>query len=208
MYILRTERRINLSVKIPEKYFVIDFENTGGKLEKGHKITAVGLVIVEKRKRKYVITERFSKFIDPERSIDPFVEKLVGITNEKFEKGNYPLIDEVFETLEKYFGKDKVFVSHGVNVDYNMYNFLYNEKYGKDLVCMCMDTHKLAKKLLCYPKCSIGNLYVNYDIKSGKHHEPDFDAEVSANILIESLVKIEKEKIDISEYLIQLPKKK
>jgi ATP-dependent DNA helicase DinG len=194
--------------KIPEKYFVIDFENTGGKLEKGHKITAVGIVIVEKVREQFIITKKFSKFIDPERSIDPFVERLIGITNRKFAKGNYPLIDEVFSELEELFGNDKVFVAHGMHVDYGMYNFIYKEKYGKDLKCIGIDTHKIAKNLLGYPKCSIGVLYENYDIQGGKHHEPDFDAEVSANILIEGLNKIQSKNLDIGDYLIPLPKKK
>lgn len=191
---------------IPDKYYVIDFENTGGTLDKGHKITAVGVVIVEKNNEQYKITDRYSTFVNPERAIEPFVEKLIGIRTEEVNSDKYPVIDKVFDKLELLFNNDKVFVAHCISVDFDMFNFLYKRKHGTPCKCLGIDTHKLAKKLLGYKKCSIGNLYEHYNYYNGKHHQPDFDAEVASLVLIESLNKIHNESLNLNDYLIKLPK--
>lgn len=191
---------------VEKKYFVIDFENTGGSLERGHKVTAVGLVLVEKKSDKYEITDKYSTLVNPEKTINPFVEKLIGIKSKDVNSTKYPKIDEVFEKLLTYFDENTVFTAHCLGVDYNMFNYLYKQKYGKELNCLGIDTHKLARYLLGYEKCSIGRLYTNYNFTTNRLHQPDFDAEVAANVLLESLTKTNTEKNSIDKYYIQLPK--
>ena len=192
-------------MSLPEKFFVIDFENTGGGLDRGHKVTAVGLVIVEKVNGEYEITQRYSTFVNPERRIEPFIERLIGIKTREVNSDKYPKIDKVFDELLNIFGSDKIFVAHCLGVDYGMFNYLYKQKFGEELKCYGMDTHKLSRKLLGNKKNSIGNLYVNYFEKS-RHHQPDFDAEVAGEVLKESLQKIENENLDLKEFIIPLPK--
>lgn len=193
-------------MNLPEKYFVIDFENTGGSINKGHKVTGVGVVVVEKINDEYKITKRFTTLVNPERSISPFVEKLVGIKSSEVNSDKYPKIEPVFDKLLNMFGNDKIFVAHGIGVDFKMFNYLYEQKFGNELKCLGLDTHKLAKKLLGCSKNSIGNLFNRYNFTNSRHHQPDFDAEVASCILIESLNKIDNENLDINNFIINLPK--
>ncbi|HOK41306.1 MAG TPA: exonuclease domain-containing protein [bacterium] len=193
--------------KFPDKYFVIDFENSGGNLEKGHKITGVGVVIVEKKNGSYQITKEYSTYINPERPIPYFIENLLGISSDELNSDKYPYIEEVFDELEKLYNYDKIFVAHCISVDYNMFNYHYKKKYGFDFECYGIDTHKLAKNLLGYKKCSIGDLYINYNISESRHHQPDFDAKISAFILIEALNKFEKSNRILKDFIVKYPKK-
>ncbi|MDD5066841.1 MAG: exonuclease domain-containing protein [bacterium] len=168
-------------------YFVVDFENTGGNLSDGHKITAVGLCIVQPRGEKMKITKKFSTLINPEREIPEFIEKLIGIKTSQVNNPRYPKVEKIFEKLEKMFNYDKIFVAHGTKFDYNMYNHLYLQKYRKNLHCVHVDTCKLAKKLFDINKANIGNMAELFELDFGRHHQPDFDAYVASQILIKSL---------------------
>ncbi|MCK4648372.1 hypothetical protein KAT51_02495 [bacterium] len=194
--------------EIPQRFFVIDFENTGGSLFRGHKVTAVGVCIVEKVEDKYQITERYTTLVNPERPITPFVVKLVKITDEMVTRPEVPKIEEIFPILEKMFSKDEtVFVAHCVGVDYNMFSYLWMEKYKEPFTCLAVDTRQLARYYLGFKKSGIGSLSAHYGLDPAKHHDPSHDAEVAARILIQSLTRMETKGTSIASFIQQRPQK-
>ncbi|HON55682.1 MAG TPA: exonuclease domain-containing protein [bacterium] len=171
---------------LPEKYFVIDFENTGGSLWSGHMITAYGICIVEKIDDKYEITNTYMNYINPQREIPKFIEDLIGIKTDDVNNDKYPIIADEFEKIEELITDDMVFTAHSVAVDYSMFNYHYFNKYGRDFKTLALDTCILAKKILKLERAGISNAALYFGL-AGKHHQPDFDAFVAAKILIKSL---------------------
>ncbi len=184
--------KLDLDYFLKNKYFVIDFENTGGSLWKGHKITGVGVCIVEPDNPIFKITYKYSTLVNPEREISTFIENLIGIKADEVNTEKYPKIDDVFKKLETLQKKNLIFTAHAVRVDYNMYNYLYFQKYNQHLNTICMDTHKLAKKILNIKKANIAHVSELFNINTGMHHQPDFDAYVAAVILIRSLEELKQ----------------
>lgn len=180
-------KKIDMDYFLNSKYFVVDFENTGGSLKKGHKITGVGVCIVEPSKGKFIISEKYSTLVNPERNISKFIENLIGIKTKEVNNDKYPKIDSVFKNLEDMYKNDIIFTAHAVKVDYTMYDYLYFEKNNKHLDTIAMDTLKLSKKILEIEKANIGSVAELFEMNSGNHHQPDFDALVASKILIKSL---------------------
>ncbi|MBU1075861.1 MAG: hypothetical protein KKH98_01120 [Spirochaetes bacterium] len=185
-------KNLGLDFFFNNEYFVIDFENTGGSLDKGHKITGVGVCIVQPQKNKFQVSQKFSTLVNPEREISTFIENLIGIKSDEVNNSNYPKIDEVFNTLEGLYGNTRIFAAHAVKVDYTMYDYLYFQKYKTHLKAVALDTLKLAKKILEIKKANIGRVAELFNINSGSHHQPDFDAYVASVILMESLAQLKK----------------
>ena len=74
-------------------FAVIDVETTGNQYG-NDKITEIAIIVTDGEK----IISEFQTLINPNRSIDPFVEKLTGITNAMVQN------EKPFETYaEKYF---------------------------------------------------------------------------------------------------------
>ncbi|UHH06513.1 hypothetical protein LUM37_18270 [Bacillus subtilis] len=64
-----------------QRFVVIDVETTGNSPKKGDKIIQIAAVVIENGQ----ITERFSKYINPNKSIPAFIEQLTGISNQMVE---------------------------------------------------------------------------------------------------------------------------
>ncbi len=60
-----------------QRFVVIDVETTGNSPKKGDKIIQIAAVVIENGQ----ITERFSKYINPNQAIPPFIEQLTGISS-------------------------------------------------------------------------------------------------------------------------------
>ena len=174
-------------MNLPEKYFVIDFENTGGSLWYGHKITAYGICIVEKCGGVFKISETYRNYVNPGREIPRFIEELIGIKTEEVNIPEYLSIEDEFEKIEKILTKDMIFTAHCVGVDYDMFNYLYYQKYGRHLEILGIDTCQFAKNIIGLKKCGIAAISEYYNFDCGKHHEPEFDAYVAAQVLIKSI---------------------
>jgi len=173
--------------EIPERYFVIDFENTGGSLWKGHKITAYGICIVEKIYGVYKITNSYTNFINPDRKIPKYIEDLIGIKTDFVINGNFPYIENEFEIINNLFEDDMIFTAHCVGVDFGMFDYLYYQKFQTHRAAFTIDTCYLSKNILDLEFGSIGKIAEYYQFSCGKHHQPDFDAYVAAQILIKSI---------------------
>lgn len=184
--------KLNLDYLLNSKYFVVDFENTGGSLWKGHKITGIGVCVVEPYQGKFKVIQKFSTLVNPEREISQFIENLIGIKTVEVNSDKYPTIDKVFSKLEK-MSFNRIFTAHAVKADYNMFDYLYFQKYSKHYKVNGLDTLKLAKRILGIKKANIKHVSELFEINTGQHHEPDFDAYVAAVILMKSLKLLRKD---------------
>src|SRR5690606_26023550 len=61
-----------------DKYVVVDIETTGHSPAKGDRIIQLAIVTIENG----VITDTYTKFVNPERKIPMFIQDLTGITDE------------------------------------------------------------------------------------------------------------------------------
>lgn len=197
---MRSIESMDTAYFLKSEYFVIDFENTGGSLAEGHKITAVGICVVKPRRGRFRITRRFSTLVNPEREIPEFIEKLIGIKTAQVNSSRYPKIEKIFGKMEKLFNNDKIFVAHGGRFDYSMYNYLYFQKYKRNLFCVSMDTHKLAKRIFDIRRANIGNIAELFELTSGKQHEPDFDSFVASQVLMRALRLLERKPLLLADF--------
>lgn len=120
-------------------YVVIDLEMTGLQV-KTEKILEVGAVKV----RQGIVTETFSKLINPKRQLSEKIVELTGITNEMAQQGMD--LDETMETFLMFLGDDIVV---GQNIMFD-YSFLKQWAVNHDICLECkgVDTLKLARRFL------------------------------------------------------------
>lgn len=78
-----------------QRYVVIDVETTGNSPKKGDRIIQIALVVIENGQ----ITERFSKYVNPNQPIPAFIEQLTGISNEMVENEEpfSAIAEDIFE---------------------------------------------------------------------------------------------------------------
>ena len=91
------------------KFAVVDLETTGGKPADG-RITEIGVVLMDDTR----VEKTFQALVDPGMPIQPFVQRLTGITDEMVQgKPQFSSIaEEVAELLQ-----DRIFVAHNVQFD-------------------------------------------------------------------------------------------
>ena len=120
-------------------YAVLDIEATGGKAG-----TEKIIDIYIYRFDGLEVLDQFGSMVNPQRSIDRYVQKLTGIT-EKMVRGApkfYELAKRVIEITE-----DCILVGHGVDFDYRMLSQEFSE-LGYDFERKTLDTLDLSKKLI------------------------------------------------------------
>ena len=93
-------------------YSIIDIETTGGKFNE-EKITEIAIFKISNDGKIL----KFHSLVNPERKIQPFVEKLTGINNKMV--ANMPVFLELANDINK-FTKDTIFVAHNVGFDYRV----------------------------------------------------------------------------------------
>ncbi|MCF0225056.1 MAG: 3'-5' exonuclease [Fibrobacter sp.] len=169
------------------KFAVVDLETTGGSAERG-RIIEVGIVLLDGLE----IVKTYQTLVDPGQSIQPFVQKLTGITQEMVEgQVQFSAIaEEISAMLE-----GRVFVAHNVQYDVK---FMRTElkraaiKYDPPRLC----TVKLARKF--FPglsSYSLHNLTESLQLPDFNHHRALADAMASAEILKLSIQKAGLEKV-------------
>jgi len=170
---------------LSEKYVVFDIETTGFSAVYD-KIIEIGAVKIENG----VITERFSKFVNPKRPIPYKIEKLTGINDQMVmnAEGIEIIISEFIE-----FSKDCVMVAH--NAEFDMSFIMKNAKdNGYDFTKTTIDTVSLARFLL--PNLSrykLDSVAKALNISLLNHHRAVDDAECTAEIF-KAFIKLLKEK--------------
>lgn len=167
------------------KFVVFDIETTG--LSSIHdKITEIGAVKIEDG----IITERFSKLINPEIPIPEVVQELTGITNElvKDEKTIDEIIVEFYD-----FCKDAVLVAHNAKFDIS---FIKREMLKKSLSFNhpIFDTLVFARCAnLDLKRFNLSTICKKLGISLVGAHRAVNDAEATAEMFLKLMKKVGKE---------------
>lgn len=172
---------------LDDAYVVFDIETTGFSATYD-KIIEIGAVKVVKG----VITERFSKFINPKVPIPFRIEQLTGISDDMVMEAD--TIDKVLpEFLE--FSKDCVMVAH--NADFDM-SFIFKnaQDLGMDFKCTIVDTVSLARVLLTgINRYKLDTVAKTLGISLENHHRAVDDAECTAEIFVKFVEMLKEREI-------------
>ena len=165
-------------------YAVVDLETTGHSPSRGDRIIQIAIVFIENG----TITDRYARFVNPEREIPSFIQQLTSITDREVKSA--PTFEEIAQEVSDLL-QGTIFVAH--NTDFDL-SFLQNEFKrckvagwsGKKI-----DTVELSKIL--FPSSSsyrLQDLAEELEIELPAAHRADDDAEATANLLLTALSKL------------------
>ena len=168
-------------------YTIIDIETTGGKFNE-EKITEIAIFKLSKDGN----ISKYHTLINPEKKIQPFVEKLTGLNNKMLE--NKPVFGEISQEINS-FTKGCIFVAHNVKYDYRVLKKEFSRigmKFQRDLLCTIELSKVVFPKIKSY---SLGKLVSNLGIEINNRHRADGDAEATLNLFIMLKKNIERDKL-------------
>ena len=155
-------------------YAILDIETTGGKYDE-EGITEIAIYTYDGQN----IIDQFSSLINPQKEIQPFVEKLTGI-NAKMLR-NAPKFHEVAKRIVE-LTKDCIIVAHNAAFDYRILQTEFRRlgfSFNRKSIC----TVELSKKLLPdEPAYSLGKLVRNLGIPFSNQHRAHGDAKVTLKL--------------------------
>lgn len=169
------------------KFAVVDLETTGGTPENG-RVTEIGIVLLD----DFEVVGTYQTLLDPGMPIQPFVQKLTGITDEMI--NGQPQFSAVAEEVAELL-KGRIFVAHNVQFDSK---FLRAELRR---CCIKMDpprlcTVKLTRRFFPgLPSYSLHNLIMSLELPDFNHHRALADAMAAAELLKLCLQKAGPDKI-------------
>lgn len=148
----------------------VDLETTGTNA-RYNRVIEIGILKVKNNK----VVKKYKQLVNPETRIDPFIERLTGITQRDVE--NAPTFQQIKEDVLEIL-KDSIFVAHNVRFDYG---FLRNEfkRHEINFKSRHFCTVKLAR--LLYPgkrKYNLDSLISDFNIKCKSRHRAYDDAKV------------------------------
>ncbi|MXV37591.1 hypothetical protein GO491_02690 [Flavobacteriaceae bacterium Ap0902] len=149
------------------QYAILDIEATGGKVGT-EKIIDIAIYQFDGQ----VVTDQFGSMVNPQRGIDPYVQKLTGITDKMVLRAPkfYEIAKRVIEITE-----DCIIVGHGVHFDYRMLKQEFKE-LGYPFERPTLDTVILSQKLIPEAEShSLGKLAKSLGIPVSSRHRADGD---------------------------------
>lgn len=155
-------------------YCVLDLETTGfsPRLEK---ITEIGVMKYQDGK----VIDKFSCFVNPEKSIPPRVVEVTGITDDMVR--NAETIDKVFPKLLEFI-KDSVLVAHNAEFDVGFLRHFARE-LGYEFDFTYLDTLLLAYELFPeYKTYKLGRIAKNLGIKVDVAHRALDDVDTTVKV--------------------------
>jgi ATP-dependent DNA helicase DinG len=167
-----------------KRFVVLDVETTGNSPKKGDKIIQIGAMVIDQWK----ISKRLSYFVNPGKTIPPFIEKLTGITDEtvKHEQSFNEIADEIFSLLN-----DSFFVAHNIHFDAAFIKSELENSGCGELDCLLIDTVELARILFpSFEGYKLTELSEAMHIRHESPHRADSDAEVTALLFLEMVKKL------------------
>lgn len=183
---------------INKRFVVIDLETTGNQIKNNDRIIQIGAVVLEGEK----IVDRYTEYINPNRSIDPFIQNLTGIDEEMLEDA--PSFHEIGHKVVNLL-KNSYFVAH---------NSAFDLPFIKAELERCgfplfqgpqIDTVELARIL--YPNLNgftLSQLAEHFSITHSNPHRADSDAEVTAKIFQYFIQKLRDLPIQTLKLLLKL----
>ena len=179
-------------------YAILDIEATGGKVGE-ESIIEIAIYKFDGEE----IVDQFISLINPERKIDPFVQKLTNITDKMVKTA--PKFHEVAKRIVE-ITEDCTLVGHNVTFDYRMLNQEFNRlgyQYEKDWI----DTFEYAETLIPgMPSYSLGKLCDSLGIIVTDRHRASGDARATI-ALFKMLLDKDYQKIITKKTGIKFPKK-
>lgn len=162
-------------------------ETTGGKPADG-RITEIGIVLMDDT----CVVDTFQTLVDPGMPIQPFVQRLTGITDEMVQ--GKPQFSSVAETMRELL-QDRIFVAHNVQFDSRFMTAEMKRcciKFDPPRLC----TVKLSRRFFPgLPSYSLHNLTQSLELPEFNHHRALADAMAAAEILKLVYEKIGPEKL-------------
>ena len=151
-----------------KNFAILDVETTGGKFNQ-EKITDISILIYDGVK----IINGFETLINPDKEIQPFVQRLTGINNELVK--NSPRFKDVSKKIFE-ITKNKIIVAHNVDFDYRIIKNEFqniNIKYLRDSLCTVDLSKLIFPNLKSY---KLTNLLSNFGIVNQNPHRANSDA--------------------------------
>jgi len=179
-------------------YAILDIEATGGKVGE-ESIIEIAIYKFDGEE----IVDQFISLVNPERKIDPFVQKLTNIT-EKMVK-TAPKFHEVAKRIVE-ITDECILVGHNVTFDYRMLVQEFN-RLGYSFEKEWIDTFEYAEKLIPgMPSYSLGKLSDSLGIVLTDRHRASGDARATI-ALFKMLLYKDDEKIIAKKTGLKFPKK-
>ena len=184
--------------EITEMYAIVDVETTGGKFnEEG--ITEIAIYRFDGNK----IVDQFSSLVNPQREIQPFVQRLTGINSKMLV--NAPKFFEIAKRIVE-ITEDAVLVAHNAEFDYRIIRTEF-KRLGFDFERQSLCTVDLAQKLLPdLPSYKLGKLVRSLGIPISDVHRAHGDAQATVE-LFKVLLEKDSQKEIISAHVKILNKK-
>lgn len=155
---------------IPDTYVLIDLETTGAN-PVSDRITEIAAIRVEGGE----IVERWETLVNPGRSIPPFIQQIIGITDSMV--ADAPAFEALAPRVRTLL-EDAVFVAHNARFDYG---FIHNEfgRLGVEFDAPVMCTVKLSRALQPeYHRHGLDALIERHGFQCDARHRAMGDADV------------------------------
>lgn len=169
-------------------YAVIDIETSGGKFGE-ERIIEVAVFRFDGRE----IVDQFISLVNPDGPIQPYVQKLTGITPKMVRRA--PKFHEIAKRIVEV-TEDAVFVAHNVNFDYRVIQDEFS-RLGYDFQRKTLDTITHAQRLIPDMKAyGLETLCEALGILNTNRHRADGDARATVKLLSILLAKDTDKKIE------------
>ena len=161
-------------------YAILDIETTGGKYDE-EGITEIAIYKYNGQK----VVDQFSSLINPQKEIQPFVEKLTGINSKMLRSAPkfYEVAKRIVELTE-----DCILVAHNASFDYRILQTEFRRlgfPFERKSIC----TVELSQKLLPdEPAYSLGKLVRSLGIPFSDQHRAHGDAKVTLKLFFKVLL--------------------
>lgn len=163
------------------RYAVVDVETTGGSMARGHRITEVGVVIIEQG----AIVGSFESLVNPRRRIPSFVSRLTGISDSMV--ADAPDFEEIAESLAQCLA-GSVFVAHNAPFDWGFVHGELTAATGEEPVMDRLCTVRLARRLVPQlRRRNLDSLSQHFDVMIQGRHRAYGDALATAQVFLRLL---------------------
>ena len=173
-------------------YVVFDFETTGFNAGGGDSIIEVGAVKLKDGK----IIDTFDRLVNPGKKLEKHIVNLTHITDEMLK--DCPDEETVIKEFIKWVG-DLPMVAHNAKFDASFLEMAYQKYNLGTYTNMLLDTLQISRAL--EPEAarhSLSALVKRYNIEfdEEEHHRADYDADATAKIFHQMLLKLKTRKIE------------
>lgn len=173
-------------------FAILDIETTGGAFNQ-EGITEIAIYKFDGTQA----VDQFISLVNPERPIQPFVEKLTGIRQPMLKAAPkfYEIAKRIIEITS-----GCILVAHNANFDYRILQLEF-KRLGYDFVIPTLCTVELSKKLLPEaPSYSLGKLVRSLGIPIADRHRANGDAMATVK-LFELLLSKDTEKTIVKSFI-------